>query len=89
MISKLIEIKKKRYEIIPEYKRIYFYDSYGIYEGTAEVISDYLNRQNFIGQFIPYTFKKDFYSFGDNQSLYERYQLDVNHIVTMINRLEN
>lgn len=74
---------------LTEYKRIYFYDSYGIYEGTAEVISDYLNRQNFIGQFIPYTFKKDFYSFGDNQSLYERYQLDVNHIVTMINRLEN
>ncbi len=74
---------------LTEYKRIYFYDSYGIYEGTAEVISDYLNRQNFTGQFIPYTFKKDFYSFGDNQSLYERYQLDVNHIVTMINRLEN
>ena len=26
MISKLIEIKKKRYEIIPEYKRIYSLD---------------------------------------------------------------
>ena len=70
------------------YKRIYFYDPYGIYQGTAELLSDHLKRQGYSGEFITYAFKKAFYTFGDNKSLYEKYHLDFKEVSENIIRLE-
>jgi len=46
------------------YERIYFYDPYGVFTGTAETLESRLLELHYRGTFRAFTFPLDFYSFG-------------------------
>ena len=69
---------------LAEYKSIYLYDPYGIYQGTCEHISDYLKRKNFACVLHSFTISNDFVTFGDNDKLYEALGISVEQVITKI-----
>lgn len=72
------------------YRSIYFYDPYGIYAGTASVLSSYLVSSRFQGEFVPYCFKREFVPFGQCDDLMTIYHLSVRQIVKeIVNRQQS
>ncbi len=63
-----------------KYQKIFVYDSYGIKEGTCSVISDYLLKRKYRGEFVPYAFDNDFVTFGEDELILKSLSLDIKFV---------
>lgn len=69
---------------LDQYERIYLYDPYGIYEGTGARLNDYLAERHFASLLIPFTLKRDFYTFGDAETVLKSVGLDTETVTEKI-----
>lgn len=58
------------------YKKVFIYDPYGIESGTSQKLSSCLFESGFKGQFQAFTLPNKFITFGQNNILLEKLQMD-------------
>lgn len=69
------------------YKKIFFYDVYGVETGTCNILKAKLLDKGFKGEFISYCLKGKFYTFGSNETILSKEGLDIESVENDILRL--
>lgn len=62
------------------YKKVFFYDAYGVDSGTCSILKAKLLDKGFKGEFVSYCLKDKFYTFGSNETILMKEGLDIESV---------
>jgi len=62
--------------ITQNYSHIFFYDAYGIEQGTSDSLASYLMKNHYQGQYTSFALKNDFVTFGQKEEIYSQLGMD-------------